>query len=114
MDTPETRRAKEKNVSSLMIELYCRKQHGTKKSCLCSECSALEKYVFARIDHCPHMETKTFCSVCRTHCYRPDMREKIRDVMRFSGPRMLFYHPVLAIRHVMLTIKEKKRLNKEK
>ena len=40
------------------------------------------------------MESKTFCSNCRVHCYCPDMREKIRMVMRFSGPRMLFYHPV--------------------
>lgn len=114
MNTPELKRAKEKKVSSLMIHLYCRKHHHPKKGELCSECAELEEYVYARINHCPHMETKTFCSNCRTHCYKPDMREKIRAVMRFSGPRMLFYHPVLAIKHVVLTIREKKRLEKEK
>ena len=56
------------------------------------------------------METKTFCSNCKVHCYKPEMREKIRDVMRFSGPRMLFVHPVAAIRHVMETKREKRRL----
>ena len=56
------------------------------------------------------METKTFCSNCKVHCYKPEMREKIRDVMRFSGPRMLFVHPVAAIRHVMETNREKRRL----
>ena len=55
------------------------------------------------------MQTKTFCSNCRVHCYKPDMREKIRQVMRFSGPRMLFYHPIRAIRHVIETKKEKRR-----
>ena len=45
--------------------------------------------------------------------YKPDMREKIRAVMRFSGPRMIFYHPVAAIRHVVETKREKKRLERE-
>lgn len=40
-------------------------------------------------------------------------REKIREVMRFSGPRMIFHHPVAAIRHVIETKKEKRRLEKE-
>lgn len=39
-------------------------------------------------------------------------REKIRAVMRFSGPRMIFHHPVAAIRHVIETKKEKRRLEK--
>ena len=38
------------------------------------------------------------------------MREKIRAVMRFSGPRMIFHHPLMAICHVIETKKEKKRL----
>lgn len=53
---------------------------------------------------------KTFCSNCRVHCYKPEMREKIREVMRFSGPRMIWYHPMAAISHVLETKKEKKRL----
>ena len=59
------------------------------------------------------METKTFCFNCRIHCYKPEMREKIRSVMRFSGPRMLLYHPIMAIRHVIETKKEKHRLEKQ-
>ena len=58
-------------------------------------------------------DKKTFCVNCRVHCYKPDMREKIRAVMRFSGPRMIFYHPVAAIRHVVETKREKKRLKRE-
>lgn len=41
------------------------------------------------------------------------MRERIREVMRFSGPRMIFHHPVAAVRHVTETKKEKKRLERE-
>ena len=55
------------------------------------------------------METKTFCSNCKVHCYRPEMRQKIREVMRFAGPRMLFVHPVAAVRHLIESRREKKR-----
>ena len=83
-----------------MIALYCRKKHHTKTG-LCPECAELEAYARMRSDKCPFMETKTFCSNCKVHCYKPVMREKIREVMRFSGPRMLFSHPVMAISHVI-------------
>ena len=102
----EEKRQKEKNVVSLMIALYCRKNHHTKE--LCPECEALTNYACSRIDHCPFMESKTFCSNCKVHCYSKDMRERIQQVMRFSGPRMIFYHPILAIRHLIESKKEKR------
>ena len=108
----ESKRQREKETVSFMIRLYCKKKHGTKKG-LCPECAALDEYARMRSDKCPFMESKTFCSNCKVHCYKPEMREKIREVMRFSGPRMLFYHPVMAIRHVVESVKEKKRLEKE-
>ena len=111
MDT-KTKREREKQLVSQMIALYCKKQHGGKS--ICPDCAALDAYARQRSDKCPFMETKTFCSNCSVHCYKPDMREKIRDVMRFSGPRMLFHHPVTAIRHVIETKKEKRRLEKTK
>ena len=104
----KTKREREKETVSLMIRLYCRKKHGSKH--LCPDCAALDAYARQRSDKCPFMETKTFCSNCRVHCYKKDMREKIREVMRFSGKRMIFHHPVMAIRHVIESKKEKKRL----
>ena len=104
------KREREKETVSLMIAIYCRKNHGGKE--LCPDCAALEAYARQRSDKCPFMETKTFCSNCKVHCYKKDMREKIREVMRFSGPRMIFYHPVMAIRHVIESKKEKRRMEK--
>ncbi|MGN1165360.1 MAG: nitrous oxide-stimulated promoter family protein [Lachnospiraceae bacterium] len=105
------KREREKKLVSQMIALYCKKKHGGRNG-LCPECEELDAYARQRSDKCPFMETKTFCSNCRVHCYKPQMREKIREVMRFSGPRMMFVHPVTAIRHVVETKKEKKRLEK--
>ena len=110
------KRDREKRVVSLMISLYCRKKHGNfwksyrGNSSLCAECAELDRYVRQQTDRCPVIATKTFCSNCRVHCYTPEMRERIKTVMRFSGPRMLFYHPIKAIRHVIESKREKKRL----
>ena len=107
MDT-QTKREREKRMVSQMIALYCRKKHHTRGD-LCPQCAALDAYAKMRADKCPFMETKTFCSNCRVHCYSPDMRAKIREVMRFAGPRMILHHPVAAIRHVVETKKEQRR-----
>ena len=107
------KREREKKTVREMIALYCRKNHGTSKGTLCDECRELAEYAFQRSDQCPFMEQKTFCSNCKAHCYKPEMRERIRKVMRFSGPRMIFHHPVMAIRHVIESKKEKRRLEKE-
>lgn len=108
----EGKREREKRTVSLMISIYCRKMHGIKKE-LCPECRALQEYAVLRSDKCPFMETKTFCSNCRVHCYQPQMREKIRAVMRYAGPRMIFHHPLMAVRHVVESEKEKKKLERE-
>ena len=109
----QSKREREKRIVSEMIALYCRKKHGVKDG-LCPDCAALSDYAIMRSDKCPFMETKTFCSNCRVHCYKPDMREKIREVMRFSGPRMLTVHPVMAVRHVIESKREKRRMENEK
>ncbi|MBQ8663155.1 MAG: nitrous oxide-stimulated promoter family protein [Eubacterium sp.] len=112
-DKVVTKREQEKKMVSQMIALYCKKKHGGKSVCLCKDCEALDRYARERSEKCPFMETKTFCSNCKIHCYKPEMREKIREVMRFSGPRMIFSHPIAAMHHVIATKKEKKKLEKE-
>ena len=106
----QSKREYEKEMVSQMIAVYCKGKHGTKRGELCPDCLELTEYARQRAEKCPFMETKTFCSGCKVHCYKPEMREKIRAVMRYSGPRMILYHPVMAVRHVMETKKEKKRL----
>ena len=98
-DTPKNldqKRADEKMLVSEMLALY----------------RQLHDYALTRIDKCPFMETKTFCSACKVHCYKPEMREKIRAVMRWAGPRMLPVHPVLSIRHAAVTLRSKREAKK--
>lgn len=105
----EEKREREKEIVSEMIEVYCHAQHG-KRDGLCPQCAEIDAYARERSDRCPVMENKTFCSNCPVHCYRPEMRERIREVMRFAGPRMITRRPIAAMRHVIETKREKKRL----
>lgn len=84
----------------LMINLYCRNNHGS-KDVLCNECSELFDYVKQRLEKCPFKENKPSCSKCPVYCYKPDMREKIKTVMKYSGLRMLCLHPILTCRHYL-------------
>ncbi len=97
----EKKRKKEQEVVEKMIHLYCKKNHKESSKTLCTDCQDLLDYARMRSEKCAFMEKKTFCSNCKIHCYKPKMREKIRTVMRFSGPRMLLYHPGLAIWHLI-------------
>lgn len=88
----------EQQVVEAMIRLYCRKyeRHET----LCPDCQALLNYAYTRLSRCRWGEQKPTCKQCSRHCYRPDMKERMRTVMRWAGPRMLFYHPMMALRHM--------------
>ena len=95
---PRIRR--EKQTVTAMLDIYCHDQHGARDE-LCPECAALHSYAMQRLDRCPFGEEKSTCANCTIHCYKPAMREQIRVVMRYAGPRMIWRHPVLAVRHVL-------------
>jgi len=57
------------------------------------------KCAIERLSKCPFGDDKGKCANCSIHCYKPDLRQKIKAVMRFSGPRMFLYHPIDLIRH---------------
>ena len=73
---------------------------------------ALKAYTHKRIEQCRYRsgkQKKPFCNVCPIHCYKPEMRRQIRAVMRYSGPRMLLYAPGMALRHIFIEWREKRR-----
>ncbi|WP_062352818.1 nitrous oxide-stimulated promoter family protein [Bacillus kwashiorkori] len=90
---------KEKTIVAEMIHIYCRKKHHQEE--LCADCLDLKNYAHKRLSSCRFGEEKSACSNCRIHCYKPEYREKIKSIMRFSGPRMLFHHPFYSIKHLL-------------
>ncbi|MBN2038113.1 MAG: nitrous oxide-stimulated promoter family protein [Chitinispirillaceae bacterium] len=95
-----TRSAREKKTVEAMISLYCHDHHHPRTG-LCAECTGLFAYAGARVDACAFGESKPVCRNCRVHCYKPEMRERIRTVMRYAGPRLLWKHPVLSVLHLL-------------
>ncbi len=98
---PENPRVvRERRTVRHMVEIYCRGHHQGSAT-LCEQCDGLYSYAMARLDHCVYRDDKPTCRKCPVHCYKKDMRAEMRQVMKYSGPRMLRSHPVLAILHLL-------------
>ncbi len=92
------RLAREWQTIAAMISGYCRDHHDTTVA-LCLECQALLDYATVRLERCRFGLEKPVCVKCPVHCYQPARREQVRAVMRYAGPRMLWQHPILSLRH---------------
>ena len=94
-------RARELKTIQVMLRLYCREHHDGKRDALCAGCGELLQYATRRLERCVFGDAKPTCANCAVHCYSADMRERIRVVMRWAGPRMLLRYPILGIRHLL-------------
>jgi hypothetical protein len=85
-----------------MTRIFCHDHHGTGGTDLCESCAELVEYAAFRLSKCPFGARKTTCRMCAIHCYRPGEQVRMKVVMRYAGPRMLWRHPFLAARHLWL------------
>jgi predicted amidophosphoribosyltransferase len=99
MGSGQSRMDNERRTIEAMVALYCHAHHGRKEG-LCDACRDIVTYARRRLAHCPYQQDKPTCSRCPIHCYKPEPRATIREVMRYAGPRMFLHHPFLAIRHL--------------
>ena len=96
-----TRRGREFRTIVAMLRMYCRAHHAPRGAVLCPDCTELHDYAQRRLERCVFGDGKPTCANCTVHCYRAVMRARVRQVMVWAGPRMVWRHPVLAIRHVI-------------
>ena len=92
------RLSREWQTLAAMIGLYCHDHHAT-RAALCPECQGLADYAAVRLERCRFGPQKPTCVKCPVHCYQRARREEVRMVMRYAGPRMLWRHPILSVRH---------------
>ena len=97
------KKARDIRVLSDFVYIFCRENHRTmdkavfpvkdeklrrvlddKHLLLCQDCSRLLNHGIAKLLLCPY-DPKPTCRKCQTHCYAPGYREKIQEVMKFSG-----------------------------
>ncbi len=104
---------RERKTIAAMIHIYCRGNHDSSVDELCSDCGELLDYANERLDKCPFADDKPTCAQCTIHCYRPDMRQKAREAMKYAGPRMIKKHPLLAVDHLVKSLKHKHKSKRE-
>ncbi|MFN2355889.1 MAG: nitrous oxide-stimulated promoter family protein [Desulfopila sp.] len=101
-DFSHDRVAKEFETIKAMLAIYCKAHHhGARGDEFCTDCRDLLHYAHTRLLRCPFQEDKPTCGNCPIHCYNRDMRRRVQQVMRFSGPRMLYKHPLMALHHLL-------------
>ena len=99
---------REFNTIQTMVKLYCKDHHQADETdgSICSDCKNLMEYAKTRLTRCPFQEHKPTCGKCTIHCYQPKMRNKVVEIMRYSGPKMILKNPVMAIQHLLDSFKE--------
>ena len=90
---------REKQTITKMIDLYA--SGCPQASPNAEKYRALHRYALKRLDRCAFGEEKPACKQCPIHCYQPAKREEMKQIMRWAVPRMLWRHPILAIRHLI-------------
>ena len=83
-----------------MTRIYCGAHHEHPPGALCEDCAALMRYSERRLAKCPYGDKKPTCANCPIHCYKPEPRARVRDIMRYAGPRMTWRHPGRALVHM--------------
>jgi hypothetical protein len=105
--SPETL-VKDLKTLAVFVQIYCRHQHAAAAKTivtlhthdlpsiagqpvvLCPDCTKLLAHAFVKRTHCP-MNPKPMCKHCPSHCYHPRYRQQIREVMKFSGRKMVLH-----------------------
>lgn len=101
------KKTKDLRILGSFVAIYCRENHKTadlqaflfkdeklrqavsdKKLVLCPDCGKLLNHGMVKLMLCPY-DPKPMCKKCPTHCYAPGYREKMREVMRFSGTHLI-------------------------
>ena len=83
------------------IQIYCDTKHKDRlktrenNTNLCSECHDTLNYSSLRREYCP-LDPKPMCKNCEIHCYKPEYRQRIKEIMRHSG--------IMLIRHGRLDL----------
>lgn len=103
-DLSDGRLAREWETMSAMVRIYCRDHHQergrpARAAELCAECRQFLDYAGVRLERCQFGEEKPTCANCPVHCYQRDRREQARVVMHYAGPRMMWEHPIMSLRH---------------
>lgn len=101
METINTHQKKDLRLIGKFVEVYCAGRHGTVERSplmlpaglgqrnLCRECALFMEYAITKRMKCPLEAEKPGCKHCRIHCYNEQQRKKVREIMSYSGRKLM-------------------------
>ncbi|MBT1070764.1 nitrous oxide-stimulated promoter family protein [Pelotalea chapellei] len=101
METLTRNQKKDIRLIAKFVEVYCAGKHaaaersnfmlpeGLGERALCPECTEFMKYAVTKRIKCPLEAEKPSCKHCRIHCYAAPQRQKVREIMAWSGRRLM-------------------------
>lgn len=101
MATINKQKKKDIRLIAKFVEVYCAGKHGNAERHahhvpagsgirqLCHHCADFMDYAVARRLNCPLEAEKPTCKRCRIHCYAKAQREQVREIMAYSGRRLI-------------------------
>ncbi|MHC4472071.1 MAG: nitrous oxide-stimulated promoter family protein [Planctomycetota bacterium] len=92
-------------VLGKFVETYCKHHHDAPRAPfrmsgidlsptklgrrrVCEDCRRLLAHAVVKRARCP-LDPKPACRLCTVHCYSPDYRQQVREVMKFSGRHLI-------------------------
>lgn len=88
MDKLEKKLENDLKVLRTFIGAYCNGKHATPRGSLCADCAGFLAYAESKRRKCP-LNPKPACKHCPIHCYSKERRALIREVMAYSGRRLM-------------------------
>jgi hypothetical protein len=101
MEALTKQQKKDIRLIGTFVEVYCTGKHGTSERAtfqfpaglgerrLCHECSLFMRYAVTRRTKCPLEAEKPTCKHCRVHCYNTANLEKVKEIMAYSGMKLM-------------------------
>ena len=101
METLTKLQKKDIRLIGKFVEVYCAGKHGMGarppfilpaglgERSLCPECATFMQYAVARRLKCPLEAEKPTCKHCRIHCYNKANLEKVKEIMAYSGMKLM-------------------------
>lgn len=92
-----------------MIKIYCRGNKHKHTDRMCKQCGIMLEYSKDKLYKCKYADAKPTCRKCPVHCYSKEKRLMIKQIMRYSGPFMILYHPLLAFKYILKDFRRHRR-----
>ncbi len=101
METLLKQQKKDIRLIGKFVEVYCAGKHmgvekhpfllpeALGKRQMCAECAGFMTYAVARRLKCPLEAEKPSCKHCRIHCYAAPQLAKVKEIMAYSGRKLM-------------------------